>query len=241
MGKSISINMKFWDDGQPDSTRIRNVMFSFEKLKHLSKFLSENGLIVNTTLYDFSPEQIIKDSKHIPYPLGVYKKAEKTNLILKEQSDYDFFMTIDCDAFFYENDYNDLLNIINNLENGDVITFDLAKLNDNVSEYIIDGDFLVSNADWSYAYSGKKENGPLNGYVGGLGGVYICDTNLLQKLGGFNEEYVGWGGEDGDMLDRIFTSGMVYKIKPTKKFAPFHLPHFSDWGNINYIKRFKDE
>jgi predicted glycosyltransferase involved in capsule biosynthesis len=241
MSKSISINMKFWDDGHPDATRIRNVIFTYKKLKKMSSFLSENGINVNVTLYDFSPEQIIPDSKHIPYPLGVYKKSEKTNLILKEKSDYDFFMMMDCDAFFNETDYDKMLNIINGLEKNDVITFDLAKLDDNVSDYITNGEFIVSNANWSYAYSGNKENGPLNGYSGGLGGVYICDTELLQSLGGFNEEYVGWGGEDGDMLDRIYTSGKQYSIKPTKEFAPFHLPHFSDWGNINYNKRFNDE
>jgi predicted glycosyltransferase involved in capsule biosynthesis len=241
MNKSISINMKFWDDGHPDATRIRNVIFTYKKLKKMSYFLSENGINVNVTLYDFSPEQIMSDSKHIPYPLGVYKKAEKTNLILKEQFNYDFFMMMDCDAFFDKTDYDKVLNIINNLEKNDVITFDLAKLNDNVFDYIIDGEFIVSNANWSYAYSGNKENGPLNGYSGGLGGVYICDTELLQSLGGFNEEYVGWGGEDGDMLDRIYTSGKQYRIKPTKEFAPFHLPHFSDWGNKNYNKRFNDE
>ena len=197
--------------------------------------------MVNTTLYDFSPEQIISESNHISYPLGVYKKAEKTNLILKEQSNYDFFMMIDCDAFFDDKDFQKLFNIIDNLEKGDVITFDLAKLDNNVNDYIINEDFLISNANWSYAYSGNRENGPLNGYSGGLGGVYICDLELLKSLGGFNENYIGWGGEDGDMLDRIYTSGTPFKMKPTKDFAPFHLPHFSDWGNINYSKRFNDE
>ena len=129
----------------------------------------------------------------------------------------------------------------NYLIKGDVITFDLAKLDNNVNDYIINEDFLISNANWSYAYSGNRENGPLNGYSGGLGGVYICDLELLKSLGGFNENYIGWGGEDGDMLDRIYTSGTPFKMKPTKDFAPFHLPHFSDWGNINYSKRFNDE
>ena len=96
---SLSINMKFWDDGQPESTRIRNVKFSWEKLKKFTSFLIKNGIDAKCTLYDFSPEQIILDSNHIPYPIGVYKKAEKTNIILKEQKEYDFFMMVDCDAF----------------------------------------------------------------------------------------------------------------------------------------------
>lgn len=238
---SISLNMKFWDDGQPDSTRIRNVNFSWRELKKLSDYLNVNGINSEASLYDFSPEQIIPDSIHISYPLGVYKKAEKTNIILKDKKDYDFFMVIDCDAFFHEKDYQTLLELIKSLEKGDVCTFDLAKLDSNVSDYIINDTFIVENSDWSYAYSGHRENGPLRHHTGGLGGVYISDTQLLISLGGFDEKYVGWGGEDGDMMGRIYYSEIKHKIKPTNNFAPFHLPHFSDWGNKDYSQRFIEE
>lgn len=236
---SISLNMKFWDDGQPNSTRIRNVNFSWGELKKLTLYLKNNNIDVESTLYDFSPEKIILDSVHIPYPLGVYKKAEKTNIILKDKNTYDFFMMIDCDAFFHEQDYEKLLDLIKNLDKGDVCTFDLAKLENNISDYIVDGKFIIENADWSYAYSGSRENGPLRHHVGGLGGVYLSDTQLLLSLGGFNEKYIGWGAEDGDMMDRVYYSETPHKIKPTNNFAPFHLPHFSDWGNENYTKRFE--
>lgn len=236
---SLSLNMKFWDDGQPNSTRIRNVQFAWEELKKLTDFLNRNGVISVCNLYDFSEKKVMNESKHIPYPLGTYKKAEKTNIILKEQSKFDFFMMIDCDAFFYFDDYFNFLDLVKNLEKGDVVTFDLAKLEDRVSEYLINGKFYPEKADWSYAYSGAKENGPLKGYVGGLGGVYICDTNLLIELGGFDEKFVGWGGEDGDMLGRIWYSEIPHKFKPTNNFAPFHLPHYSDWGNPRYSQRFE--
>jgi predicted glycosyltransferase involved in capsule biosynthesis len=237
---SISLNMKFWDDGQPDSTRIRNVNFSWGELKKLTSYLKNNNIDADATLYDFSPEKIISDSIHIPYPLGVYKKAEKTNIILKDKGGYDFFMMIDCDAFFHEQDYEKLLDLIKNLDKGDVCTFDLAKLENNIPDYIVDGKFIIENADWSYAYSGSRENGPLRHHVGGLGGVYLSDTNLLLSLGGFDEKYVGWGAEDGDMMGRVYYSEIPHKIKPTNNFAPFHLPHFSDWGNENYTKRFEE-
>lgn len=238
---SISLNMKFWDDGQPDSTRIRNVKYSWEELKKLNHFLNENGVKSVCNLYDFSEVKLMDESKHISYPLGVYKKAEKTNIILNEQKEYDFFMMVDCDAFFYKNDYERFLNLLKELNRGDVVTFDLAKLEDKVNEYIIEGEFYPENADWSYAYSGNKSNGPLNGYIGGLGGVYLCDTNLLIDLGGFDESYVGWGAEDGDMLGRIWSSSIQHEFKPTRDFAPFHLPHFTDWGNPLYSQRFEDK
>ena len=50
---SLSINMKFWDDGQPDSTRIRNVNFSWLKLKEFTSYLIEKGINAKCNLYDF--------------------------------------------------------------------------------------------------------------------------------------------------------------------------------------------
>lgn len=233
---SISLNMKFWDDGKDDSTRIRNVKFSWDELKKLSLFLSSKGVLSKPTLYDFSEKRIIDDSTHIPYPLGIYKKAEKTNTILNQRLGYDFFMMIDCDAFFHEEDYEKLLEVILNLNKGDVITFDLGKLHNNVSDYLVGNKFIKENSNWDFAYSGDKSNGPLNGRIGGLGGVYICDTDLLNNLGGFDTKFETWGGEDGDMMDRIMSSNIKHNIIPIRNFFPFHLPHFIDWGNKNYNK-----
>jgi hypothetical protein len=232
--------MKFWDDGRPNSTRIRNVIFCWDRLKKLNIFLKENGVVCDAFLYDFSPEKIIEDGTHISYPIGVYKKAEKTNIILKNQKSFDFMMMVDCDAFFDEADYPNLLETIKSLSLGDVVTFDLAKLKDNLQEYIQDNIFIRDKADWSYAYSGDRKNGPLFSFYGSLGGVYICDVKLLLTLGGFDEKYKGWGGEDGDMFGRIQCSNLPHQIKSTRHFSPFHLPHFCDYHNPNYSKKFDD-
>ena len=45
--------MKFWDDGQPNSTRIRNVKYSWEELKLFTSYLKKEGLNVDCFLYDF--------------------------------------------------------------------------------------------------------------------------------------------------------------------------------------------
>lgn len=232
--------MKFWDDGQIDSTRIRNVKFTWEKLKNLSNFLINNNINCDISLYDFSTTKIIDDAIHIPYPLGEYKKAEKTNIILNHKKDYDFFMMMDCDVFFDVDDYEKILDIFINLNIGDIVLFDAAKLYENISDYIINNQFFKENADWVYAYSGPKHLGPLYNHPGGLGGAYICDTSLLLNCGGFDEKFKGWGGEDGDAFGRILSVNQYYNIKSIRNFAPFHLPHFSDWGSIKYNKRFDD-
>lgn len=234
---TISINMKFWNDGKENSTRKRNVEFAWSELKKLHSFLLKRGVECEISLYDFSPERITEESIHIPYPMSVFKKAEKTNVILNQKLDFDFFMMIDSDAFFQEEDYEKFYMLISELNYGDIITFDLAKLYENIEHYIVDGQFRLEFADWSFAYSGKRENGPLHQSLGGLGGVYICDRKLLSDLGGFDVSYEAWGGEDGDMLSRIMTSGKKYQLKPTKHFFPFHLPHFYDWGNKLFFNR----
>jgi hypothetical protein len=232
--------MKFWDDGKENSTRIKNVNYCWPELKFLTSYLRNNSIDCDCKLYDFSPEQILEESIHISYPAGEYKKAEKTNLILKNNPGYDYIFMFDIDTFFIKEDYEKLLNILKNVDDNEIYTFDLAKLDDdNLDLLYNNGVFDLESVHWNYAYSGDKKNGPLGGgHMGGLGGVYMCDVNLILYNGGFNEKYVGWGGEDGDMLDRIMTSGKPYKIKPTSTFAPFHLPHFSDWGNEKYSKRF---
>lgn len=238
----ILITMKFWTDGQENSTRIRNVNYTWSKLKKLKDFFSQNNINCESRLYDFSPEKILDESIHIPFELGSYMKSAKTNKIINSNTDCDYMFMFDCDAFFVEDDFCSLLDIINSLESGDFVTFDLAKLDEMDTISIIKNDFVDKSMNWSYAYSGNKSNGPLCcGHVGGLGGVYICDLNLLRDLGGFNEKYVGWGGEDGEMIERIVNSRKKHKQIPIRNVTPFHLSHFYDWSSEKYNKRFLNE
>jgi hypothetical protein len=234
--------MKFWTDGVENSTRIRNIEFTLPKMVALSKFLQENGVDCNSVVYDFSPSKLIEGSIHRPYPLGEYKKAEKTNLIIWENPSYDYLFMFDCDAFFVESDFIKILDKIKNLTKRKILTFDLAKLGDQTVKKIESGEeFSFFDEEWSFAYSGDKKNGPLHqGMGGGLGGVYICDLDLIRENNGFDEKYVGWGGEDGDMMGRIMYSGKEYSHLAQRDVFPFHLPHFSDWGNEKYNKRFID-
>jgi len=237
--RKILLTMKFWTDGQENSTRIRNVNYTWKKLKKLKNFFLENNIECVANLYDFSPEKILEESIHIPFELGSYMKSAKTNKIIDSNLDCDFMFMFDCDAFFLDEDFSSLLEVVRSLEDGNFVTFDLAKLGETETASVIKNDFVDKSFDWSYAYSGSKNNGPLCcGHRGGLGGVYICDLNILRNLGGFSEKYVGWGGEDGEMIERINGSNLKYKQIPINKFVPFHLSHFYDWSNEKYSKRF---
>ena len=51
MDKFITLIMYFWDDGQENSDRVRNVNFSWSKLKILENFLKEKGVSVDSKLF----------------------------------------------------------------------------------------------------------------------------------------------------------------------------------------------
>jgi hypothetical protein len=193
----------------------------------LGNFLQKNDIDCEIKLYDFSEQQIIDGALHRPYPAGEYKKAEKTNVILRENQDVDYICMFDCDTFFVEQDYKKYLDILKNISRNEVHTFDLAKVDQSTTtSYFSDPQFNIFDADCWFAYAGSKAHGPFgNGTQGALGGVYICDFNLIKAGGFFNENIVRWGGEDGDMLDRIWQSKIPYKQIPHRDFFPFHLPH----------------
>lgn len=51
---------------------------------------------------------------------------------------------------------------------------------------------------------------------------FSVNRSWLVKNGGYNEEYVGWGGEDNDIILRMKVSGLSYKILDCN---PVHLYH----------------
>lgn len=235
--------MKFWTDGQENSDRVRNVRHSWNMLKDLSLFLTENKVVNKSFIYDFSPEKIIEDSIHIPFPLGVYKKAEKTNIILDDIYNFTHLFMFDCDTFFDKKDYGKILNLLKNIHVKNVVTFDLGKLENQDTLDILNGsEFNNETMNFRFAYSGDKSFGPLShGTQGSLGGVYIAPIGILNEVGRFNEKFVGWGAEDGEVMDRIREKITPLDLISCRDFFPLHLSHFSDWSNPLYFKRFVDE
>uniref|UniRef100_F7A738 Uncharacterized protein n=2 Tax=Ciona intestinalis TaxID=7719 RepID=F7A738_CIOIN len=76
--------------------------------------------------------------------------------------------------------------------------------------------------------------------VGGVtvGGVSAFTTAQLQRVNGWSNRYVGWGGEDDDMAIRIRAHGMRIR-RPSPSLCKFtSLPHGPDPGNPLNKKRF---
>ena len=238
--------MKYWWDGKDNSTRLRNVNFCWAQLKILREFLHKNDVTVDCKMYDFSPTKNIKDAIHIPYPLGIYNRSEKINKILKLLSTdkYEYIVLLDADLFLDPHDYMTFKSVLTSINKESVAVFDLAKLNDIDTVNIVNGTITdFKSLDFSYAWSGSKAKGPLHNRLSGFGGMYIAPIDLLLQAGGYDEKFTGWGGEDGELLDRLVHGPRpVLKrgnIHPVRNMAPYHLSHLRDYENKHYAKRNK--
>lgn len=231
----VKILIPFWDDGKT-LDRQRNVSFSWEQTKKLNDFLNQNGIKSYCRLYDFSKNRYHEDAIHIPFESYSYERSKKINIILDDNSDCEYVFFMDGDVFFHESDFEKLLNLIQNITTNTIYTFDAAKLTEEDTCLFIENPQInIFDFNWSFAYSGDKTKGPLYQHIGGLGGAFIIQRNLLNTYGRFNEEIKTWGGEDGDSLSRILNSPNEINLKSVRDFYPFHLFHFTDWGNKKYF------
>jgi N-terminal domain of galactosyltransferase len=57
-----------------------------------------------------------------------------------------------------------------------------------------------------------------------VGGSIAADARAFREIGGFDEEFVGWGGEDNDFWDRAETTGKVYRFGELPMIHMFHAP-----------------
>ena len=228
--KTLSINLVFWTDGVENSTRDRNAKYSAKELKNLSDYLQGRGIDCTYQIFDYSPAQIIEDSTHIPYPVSVFKKSEKINNVLND-CHTDLFAVMDSDCFVCREDYEKLADILLSVDNNCCITFDVLDFTEEDTQKIIYGD--VSPSDLA-----KNVSSRFPGRAGGLGAFYITNTQNLKDHKGFNLNYTAWGGEDGEIYDKIYRDGSIQKIPCNNEMIKlYHLSHFSDRENINYFNR----
>jgi len=222
---SLDINLMFWTDALVNSTRERNVKYAINELKHLSNYLNSK-IKCNINLIDYSETKIIGEAVHIPYPSTVYKRAEKINNILSN-CNADMLSIIDSDCFICREDYDKLLDTIVTSGKESCITFDVLDFSEADTNKIV-----YENADpKSFEVSSR-----FPGRAGMLGAFFITDTDNLKKHGGFNTKFTCWGGEDGEIYDKIYRDGTIKKIPVNRnQIRLFHLSHFSDRSNINYF------
>ena len=226
--KSLTINLMFWTDAVPNSTRERNVKYTTNELKNLCEYLSTRNIACDYRVYDYSPSQIVEGSIHVPYPSTAFKKSEKINNILKETNS-DLFAIMDSDCFVCKEDYETLGDILEQASVNSCITFDVLDFTEPDTQLIVNDN--VNPFSLHNNVSARFE-----GRAGGLGALFITNTDNLKFYNGFNEKFTTWGGEDGEIYDKIYRDGNIQKIPCNNKTVRlYHLSHFSDRENINYF------
>lgn len=224
----INFCMTFWTDGKENSTRVRNVKLTWTYLKDMVNYLQEKNIPCSANMFDYSPEKIIKDAIHIPYPLGVYKRAEKLNNIIDQYADDEYISLIDCDVFIHKTQWNNLLELISNIQPNTAYFFNWAKISHTINFSSLD-DISFDN-EYNLAF--------IRGCVGGFGAFSITPVGPIKEVGKYDTKFTTWGGEDGNLMDRYTRCNKyLYKSIAEDFILPIHLPHEEDIGNILYFNR----
>jgi len=230
MNKKISFFTVFWS--QNFDERIKNIKFSSEKNKNLVKFLNEKGFDCNITIFDFSEDKKIDHSIHYPFDSNTFFKSKKMNTAIKyliENENPEFICFFDADVFLSDNQYDGFLNFVNNLnDNHFFVAQKVFDISDN-SVFLINFDENKINLN-EISHSIRE--------ISGLGGFFLIKTSKLYEIGGFDERFVVWGGEDNDLCSRLLRTGMERKYV---EFDFYHLPHKKLSENISSNDDYKKQ
>lgn len=214
----ISINIPFWFSKED---RLDNLVITYTLLNRLKDYLISKGLDVSVNVFEFSEKQYFANS--IFSPIGEeFSKSLKINTAikyLKENDKPDIVSFIDSDCFVdkddFENVYKQLLEFDKNYYYCNNF-IKLAKGTRITEELELDKSFY------------KYRN--LGGLLQALGGMWFMDFDTLYEVGGFDERYIDWGGEDEDIGKRLILKGILPK---QLKFKAYHLYHELSPSKIN--------
>ena len=212
--KKISFNILYWN-GFDSETRLKNALFCYERIKKFSEYSKLKGIDVNVFLFDFSEKDPIENSIHIPYKNGEYKRSEKMNKVIEyNYINYfpEIFCCLDSDIFFNESEFDKLINELNNFDSGSMTICSVLDIQNS------------NNIDYNNntLFPGNISVRPR--FMAGLGAFYIINFDILFNIGGFDERFICWGGEDDDIGERLTRIGIKKRYTTVQLF---HLPHKS--------------
>jgi hypothetical protein len=222
----ITFNILYWK-GFDFENRFRNLEFSWFKIKKFVSYLKEKGVDAECLLFDFSESNILPESIHIPYPNNSFNKSEKINKALiynKEKYNPEIICVLDSDIFFEEDQYDKFIKIIWDLKDKEVL---VPTLLDIINHTEVD-------------FKNKSINNPrtIKRGLGGLGGLYMLKFNELFNIGGFDERFTIWGGEDDNISVRLSKNGCNVK---TIDIDLYHLPHQSMMSLAHRDSKYYDQ
>lgn len=207
--KKISINILYWDNNEKD--RLENTNLAWKYLKEFCEYARNNGVNIEEKIYDFSEEKVLDEAVHIPYPKGEYKRAEKINKVLELSKDSDIFSIMDSDIAIKPTQHKDLVDV---LKCFNPKKFYVVNVDDVIDRTAIENGEIV----WENIFGIKRKMDPDGG------GLLFIDTAKTIELGGYDERFICWGGEENEFAKRAKLSGLKKTVIP---FNLVHLPHKS--------------
>lgn len=215
----VNFNICFWTFHDVDN-RIRNTNFSWKCLKRFIDYAKNiPDLEIKCFLYDLSPKKRIEEAIHIPVEKVCYERSKKINLCIEHNYLYskpDLICFLDSDVFFEENQYDKFINILRNFDKKTFYTSRVLDIQNN-----LEVDFENLKIDENVNFQIRE--------IPGLGAFFLVDFESIFNIGGFDERFLVWGGEDDDLRVRLLNSGLNRKNIP---IALFHLNH--DNGLIHH-------
>lgn len=194
--------------------RKENFKFSLFQLKKLTNFLKANNIECSIYPYCFGKEKLTEDSFHSNLEFLNYHKSFKLNYVIKniieKKENPDIFCLIDCDILILEKNFQKILFYLQNTNfNNTHLTarwYDSANRNDfNFQNFSIKDNLSIETVRGSDA-----------------GGVFLVNFEILKNIGGFDERFTVWGGEDNDISLRLERIGVKQEYM---NFYFLHIKH----------------
>lgn len=215
----VSFNILFWESD--DIQRYYNTKMCIFKTKKFVNFLNNNDVECILDIFDFSEDQILDNSIHIPFKKSEYKRSEKINHVIKHSlnnKQITIFSVIDSDIIIEESEYEKLLFLIKDLLSKNKL-FYTCTVTDIYNKDCIN--FHNKTIDLTNSIVSKRS-------IPSLGAFFCIHIEEIFKIGGFDERFLVWGGEDDDIKLRLEKNGCVMnQIDVTF----YHLPH----KNLNFV------
>jgi len=130
----------------------------------------------------------------------------------------------DCDIVM---DPQELVNSINELNNFDVVSPYSSVLDLTPEETNYPFNMLPQ-----IQRAGRGEND--NQKINLCGGIVIFKAESIVKIGGWNEDFIGWGGEDDFQTIKVKKLGLTYKEMP---YRCYHFWHNRDEADMSNYQR----
>jgi hypothetical protein len=200
-------------------------------LYYMTKHLKTNIIIIeNGTTSNYDKFKIDSNS-NIRYEFQYNDEFEfhKTKIIndCVQLVNTEVVAYCDVDCFLPVSSYCEAQNYIMSKQ------YDICKPYDNPSgTYGID----IKHKDKVYTHDLEFIKSISSNYIAGYGGIVFFNTKLFIKLGGMNEEFIAYGPEDIEIIQRFIKLGYKYC---TIQRELYHLNHYVTSNSTiknNYFK-----